>query len=194
MTTEIRSQSLTANVQATFGAGRIFYIKSASGALTLTAENNGSSALVRSFINVTAGFKFTAEKGAGWSLLRVLSATSQTIEIAIGDDDVEFSNAVSIVGTSNVIVLPSTVITDTADATLAAAAQVSIASNTNRKRITVGVLSSSAASVRVSTTGGAGRGFEIQPGQFFPFETTAALKIYNPDSTNSATYYLEEET
>ena len=193
MTTEVISQSLSAGVQATFGAGRIFYVKSAESALTIVAENNGSSALVRKFVNVTAGFKFRAEINQGWQLLRITSASAQAIEIVIGDDDVEFSNAVSIVGTSNVIIVPSSAITDTADATLASAAQVTIASNTSRKRLTVGVLSSSAASVRVSASGGASRGFEIQPGQFFPFETTAALVIRNPDSTNSATYYIEEE-
>jgi len=195
MTTEVISQSLTAGQAATFGGGRIFYIKSLSGVgtLTITAENNGSSAVVRRFINVGSGFKFKAEVNKGWTLLRVTSSTSQNIEIIVGDDDVEVANAVSITGTSNVVVVPSSSVTDTADATLAALAQVSIASNTSRKRLTVGVLSSSAASVRVSSTGGAGRGFEIQPGQFFPFETTAALKIYNPDSVNTATYYLEEE-
>jgi len=138
MTTEVISQQLTAGVQSTFGQGRIWYFKTGSGPLTVIAERIGTGASIERFINVSPGFKFTAPDGQAWTYLRVTSATTQSIELIIGDNDVEVSNAVTIAGVASV--------SDSANAVTnmdvipgAGGAQVLLASNQNRRRAIIGV-------------------------------------------------------
>jgi hypothetical protein len=96
VTTEVLAIALTAGQQATAGQGRIWYLKTATGPITLTAENNGSGATIRKFINVNAGMSFKAEPGDGWTYLRITSVTTQNIELILGDDEVSVANAVSV--------------------------------------------------------------------------------------------------
>lgn len=194
MTTEVLPLALSAGVQSTFGSGRIFYLKSASGPVTITAERSGSGASIRKFTNVTVGFKFKADDGHGWTLLRVLSATTQNIELVIGDDDVEFSNAVSISGSVTTVDTPSGTITaSVADTVIATATAYSIPANTGRRRITIGSLGANTGNVRVQSTGaGAARGLELVPGTFVGLATTAALDVRNDTGANQSVYVLEE--
>lgn len=185
---------LTAGQQSTAGQGRIWYVKSATAALTITAEKNGSANAIRKFINVGAGFKFTAEPGDGWAYLRILSASSQTIEIIIGDDDVEVANAVSVTGGVTTAELPSSALATPAAAVRATGGADTIAANAARRRITVCALSTNTGSLFLqAVAAGPGRGIELQPGIFVELRTTAAFDVRN-DSGAPQTYMVTEET
>lgn len=194
MTTEVISQALTAGQQATFGQGRVWYIKSATAPLLIVAETQRSGANIRKFINVGAGFKFSAADGDGWTYLRVTSSVNQNIEIIIGDDDVEVSNAVSVTGGVTVQEIPSVGLTaSVADTSVANATASAIPANASRRRITVGALSTNTGSLRIQSTGaGANRGLELQPGLFVELKTAAAFDVRN-DSGAAQSYYVLEE-
>jgi hypothetical protein len=196
VTTESFTQALSAGVQATFAQGRMFYVKTApSGGLTITAESLGGANKVRKFVNIPAGAKFITDPDNGWTYLRVLSATSQTIEIIVGDDEVEFANAVSVTGTASVSVQPSSTLSTPADAAILTGANAVIAANSARKRIWIGSLSSNAPAsinLRVGVAAGA-QGFELQPGTYEKFETQAQLTIFNGDA-NTQSYWMFEES
>ena len=195
MTTEVLAQSLLAGVQATFGAGRIWYLKSASAPVTITCEQYRSGASVRKFINVAAGFKFKADPDDGWVYLRMLSALAQNIEIIIGDDDVEVANAVTVSGGVFTNETPSSAFATTvAETALGAASSANIAANLSRRRITVNASSTNTASLwirdQAAITNG---GIELQPGLFVELKTTAAFRIRN-NSAGAQSYSLTEET
>jgi hypothetical protein len=194
MTTEVLAQQLVANQQATFGAGRMWYLKTATGPVSVTAESSGTGAAVRKFTNVSAGFKFVAVKGDGWTYLRVLSVTSQNIEIVVGDDDVQVAGAVSVVGTVITAPAPSGNITASgADTVIATGSAYSIPQNVGRRRITIGSLSTNTGSVRVQSAGaGANRGLELQAGSFVQFDTTSALDVRNDSGAAQTVYQVEE--
>jgi hypothetical protein len=198
MTTEVLARSLTAGVTTYFGQGRIWYLKAATSAVTIVCRKSGQgSTTVRSFISVAAGFKFKAELGDGWDILEMTSAASQNIEFILGDDDVEVSNAVTVNGSVTTSVSPSSTVTSVADLSVAAAGNSVIAANLSRKRIWIGSLSNNAPTdalnLRVAETNAA-RGFELQPGTYEKFETTAALTIRNSSATTAQTYWIFEES
>ena len=194
MTTEVISQALTAGQQATFGQGRVWYLKAATAPLSIVAETSRSGANIRKFINVSAGFKFTAPEGEGWTYLRVLSGVNQNIEIIIGDDDVEVSNAVSVTGGVTIQEIPSAGLTaSVADVAVPTATASAIPANASRRRITVGALSSNTGSLRIQSTGaGASRGLELQPGTFVELKTAAAFDVRNDSGATQSYYVLEE--
>jgi len=195
MTTEVLSQALTGGVKATFGQGRVFYIKTATSALNIEAKRAGGANSVRKFINIGAGFKFTADVGEGWDLLEVTSAVGQTLEIVVGDDDVDVANAVSVSGVANIQETPSaTISASAADVSVGNGAASAIAGNAARRRITVCALSTNTGSLRIQSPGaGANKGLELQPGIFIELRTTAAFDIRN-DSGASQSYSVFEES
>lgn len=196
MSSEVLTQALLAGVQATFGQGRIFNVLSASGPLTIVADRRsqaGGQTQPRRFTNVPAGTKFTAPKGDEWTYLQVTSAINQNVTIFIGDEDLQFNNAVTVTGTALVAINPSSGLTDTADTVQAFGTQTVIAANAARRRITIGNRANSAANIRVSGAGGAGHGIELAPGVFTEFDTTASLTVRNDAAAGSATWYAEEE-
>jgi hypothetical protein len=198
MTTEVLARSVTAAVATYFGQGRIWYLKAATGPVTIVCRKSGQgSTTVRSFINVAAGFKFKADLGDGWDILELTSASTQNIEMILGDDDVEVSNAVTVNGSVTTAVAPSSTVTTIADPSIVAAGNNVIAANLSRKRIWIGSLSSNAPAdalnLRVAETNAA-RGFELQPGMYEKFETTAALTIRNASATTAQSYWIFEES
>jgi hypothetical protein len=194
MTTEVLAASVVGGQQYTFGQGRIWYLKTATSPLNVTAEQSGSGAKIRKFINVTAGFKFVAPDGDGWTLLRVNSTLSQNIEMILGDDDVSVANAVSVTGSVTTLMLPSTAIqASIADTVIANTSAFSVSGSPSRRRITVGALSTNAGSVRIqSVAAGANRGLELQPGTFVELDTTAAFDIRNDSGAACTVYFLDE--
>lgn len=195
MTTEVLTLALTGGQQYTAGQGRIWYIKSATAALSITAEKIGVGGIVRKFVNVGAGFKFKAADGTpGWDYLRILSAVTQNVEIIIGDDDVEVANAVSVTGSVTTQESPSSAISTPAAGSRATGGADTIAANASRRRITVCAPSANTGSLFLQATGaGPGRGIELQPGTFVELKTTAAFDIRN-DSGATQAYTLFEET
>ena len=196
MTTEVLSQSLQAGVMATFGAGRVFYVKTASAALQIIAERIGTNASIRKFVNISAGMKFKAEVGDGWTYLRVTSAVNQSVELIIGDDDVEVSNAVSVTGTAVVQDAPCTAMTDTATVTCNNAALTAVVPvNTSRRRVTLTVdpaFAPASGFVYARVAAGANNLMPLQPGVSVEFRGTYAISVRNDTGTAATVYVLEE--
>jgi hypothetical protein len=192
VTTEVLSQQLTANVQVTFGQGTVWYLKSASGPITVIAERIGTGATIRKFINVSAGFKFVADDD-GWTYLRVTSPTTQTIELIIGDDDVEVSNAVTIAGNVTTLDLPATTIsTPGAKVTAVTAGAALVAVNAGRRRVTIesDPLNVNNQVVYIRVAGGARIG-SVVPGTSKQFSGTYALD-YEAAAAGDTLYISEE--
>ncbi len=195
MTTEVLTLVLTGGQQSTAGPGRIFYVKSATAALSIVAQKIGTGAIVRKFINIGAGFKFRArDESQGWDYLRIDSASSQTIELIVGDDDVDVANAVSVTGSVTTQDVPSSAVATPAAGSRATGGADTIAGNAARRRITICSLAANTTNFFVQAVGaGAGRGIEMQPGTFAEFRTTAALDVRN-DSGSTVAYTVFEET
>lgn len=195
MTTEVLAQTLAAAQQVTFGGGRIWYLKTAIAPVTISCEKRGGTQTtqVRKFSNVGPGFKFKAEVGDGWTYLRMTNgATPQTIELIIGDDDVEVSNAVSVTGAVTTVPSVSTAIATPADQVITTANKFSLAANLARRTITIGSLSTNTGSVRIQLpAAGAGFGLELQPGQWETLPTTAAIDIRNDSGVSNTVWFLE---
>jgi hypothetical protein len=194
MTTEVLTLVLTAGQQTTVGQGRLWYVKSATSSLVITAETIGSGAKIRKFTGVGAGFKFVANEGDGWTYLRITSAVSQNIELILGDDDVEVANAVSVTGAVTTISTPASGLTaSAADVSVPNGSASSIAANLSRKSLTIGALSTNAGSLRVQSVGaGANKGRELQGGTTVTYCNTGAFDVRN-DSGGALSYWLEEE-
>lgn len=133
-----------------------------------------------------------------FSRVILTSAFAQTVRVLIAEFPQDISNISTGGGGgvgSVVSEQPSATITTPADVALAATDTDTIAANASRRRITIGVLSTSPVGVRVKKEGDAGaRGLEISPGTFVEIRTTAALDIHNTDAADAATYYVFEET
>jgi hypothetical protein len=196
MTTEVLQQSIGAGATAVFGAGRVWYLKVASSPVTIIAERLGSSANVRKFVNVGAGFKFKAEAGEGWTYLKVTSAIAQTIEIIIGDDDVEVSNAVSVTGSVVVEDRPATAMTDSPTVSCATGALTAVVGvNTSRRRVTLTVdpaFAPASGYVYARVAGGSNNLLPLQPGVSVEFRGTYAISVRNDTGTSATVYVLEE--
>jgi hypothetical protein len=176
--------------------GVFFFIATATAALDLAlTEQNGTTSQM---LGVGAGARLRRPNEPAWRYTDITSASAQVVKIIISEDaEFDVANTVTVSGSVTVQDVPATAMADTADTALAAAATSVIPANASRRKIVIGVPSSALNSVRVSTAGTAGRGIEIQPGQFAPFDTTAALTVRNDDTFGTAaatSFYAEEFT
>lgn len=191
------SQTIGAGETIRLPAGRYLFVEQAASALNLSTQGNTASPVTLTGVGAGAIFGPVAE-GQGWKYLDVFSAAAQNIKIWLSDDgDFRVANAVTVSGVAQVQPLPAAALADTADTAQAVNTQTAIAANLSRRRITIGVLSTSVNGVRVSQAGGAGRGQEIQPGMSATFEGTYALFVRNDatlDVAAAATWYAEEES
>jgi hypothetical protein len=198
VSSEVLTFSPGPGATAVGGQGRIFNLLSAPGGpVTIVCDTRsqaGGQSPQRVFKNIPAGSKFVAAPGERWTYMRIDSAVLQNITIFIGDEDMQFNNAVSITGTATTTVQPSALLTDTVDTVQAFGTQTVIPANPARRRITIGNRETSADTIRVSHSGGAGRGIVIQPGTFTEFDTTDTLTVRNDNAAGNATWYAEEET
>lgn len=177
MSTEVLSQNLAAGVTATFGAGKMFLIASATGPVTIVATQLGNSNKTRRFTGVPAGFKFTADDDTdGFTTLQVTSPTTQAFTIAVGDDDVSFSNAVTVSGLVSTQDNPATTIAGSTITTAVTGSAVLIAANASRRRLTVTWDPATANNtvIYIRAAGGA-RVAALTPGQSLQFNGTYAL-------------------
>lgn len=177
MSTRTYSVVFNAAGSADLPAGRFFFVKSASAALSIETVGN-PGAPVR-FENVGAGLKFKAGAEQRWKQLRITSAAVQTVEVVISEEsEVDISSTVTVSGSVTVVAQPSTTIATPARVALSAAADTLIvAANASRKRLRIQVPSTEVNSAVIGPTGslGAAQGFEIQPGTNEPVDTLAAV-------------------
>jgi hypothetical protein len=136
-----------------------------------------------------------------WDLASITGAAGGVVTLLYGYTDVreditQFNQQIATVsGIVSTAIAPSSVLADTVDTAQAAGTQTVISANLSRRRITIGVLSTSAGNVRVAQTGGDTHGIEIQAGTFTEFDTTAALTVRCiTASPGTATWYALEET
>jgi hypothetical protein len=167
------------------------------GPVTITADTRsvaGGQSPQRIFKNVPPGSKFTAEKGQHWTYLRIDSAVLQNIAIFIGDEDLQFNNAVTVTGLATVAVFPSSTISDTAPIANTVAGQHTLfAANAARRRITVYSDPSNVGDTAIffrKTAGANNIGF-ISPGTYEEFDTTAGLD-YSCTNGGDKLYIFEE--
>jgi len=198
MTSEVLTQAVGAGATVTFGRGRIFNLLQASSPVSVTLEAKsvrGGQTNIRKFVNIPAGSKFTAARGEEWTFLRLTSALAQNVTMFVGDDDMSFNNAVTVSGVAVVSITPSSAINAPTQSSINAATTdtATLPANLSRKRVTVGNLSTSPNSIRVSADGATNKGVELQPGTFAEFDTTAALGIRN-DGAAACTWYFFEES
>lgn len=196
MSIDSRTQVFDASGQLRLANGNFIFIISASALVTIVLNKLGSS---ETFAANAAGLLIARVKNWDFAFLQAAPGTTVSFFYGIGafrEDNTDFRQALATIsGSVNVQTIPSATYVDTPDVAQAITSETAIAANLLRRRITIGVLSTSLAGVRVSFTGGGNtRGIEIQPGTFVEFDTTAALKVRNIDAVNVATWYAEEES
>jgi hypothetical protein len=151
---------------------------------------------------------FTAlRRGPGGSVIlsqpfkrcTLTSTVAQTVRVLVADEIQDVSNITSSGGGGAPLVIeaPSEIVASPDDVAVADGATNTtlIPANTARRRITVGVLSSSAGPIRVQAAGANNAsGVEIAPGMSYRFDTTAALELHAPTGGGGATVYVFEES
>lgn len=191
------NETLTAVIPAsgalTFPRGRIFYIITAAHNVTVTLDAAGGKvqAGVRKFANIPAGSYFKAPIGEEWTYLRLTGTVGDSIQLYVGDDEMTFAQAVSVIGSVSTTPVAYS-LTDHADVSVAnASTDSTIVAAGARKRITIGALSTNTGSLRIRASGAVVGGIELQPGMQYTLSTAAALDIRN-DSGAAQTYYWQE--
>jgi hypothetical protein len=197
VSSEVLTYAVGPGVVAVTGQGRIFNLLSAPGGpVTVVADTRsqaGGQSPQRVFTNIPPGSKFTAKVGEGWTYLRITSAVAQSIVIFIGDDDLQFNNAVTITGTATVSIGPSSVIADTAGIATVSGQHALFPQNLARKRITVYSRPNNTGDpfILLRKSGGANDVGFIAPGTFQEFDTTAGMD-YNCAIGGDVLEVLEE--
>lgn len=193
MSTETLSQAIGAGNTVQFGSGTQFLVQAASAPISIIAQTIGDSSKTRKFTNVPAGFKFTAANDSeGFDLLQVTSATAQTVTLAVGTDDITFSNQVTVAGNVTTQDLPASTMTNTAPMVTAAATAALVAANPARRRISISSDPGNVANtvVYIRAQGGNRIGFVV-PGTSEEFVGTYALD-YEAAAAGDSLYIAEE--
>jgi hypothetical protein len=193
MSTETLTQAIGAGGTATFGAGTQFNVITAAAPISIKAVKLGDSSKNRVFNNVPAGVKFSAGSDQeGFDYLQVSSATAQSVTIAVGTDDITFSNNVTVSGSVTTQDLPAGAVAGSTKVTAVTAGAALVAANAARRRVTVSwdpaTLNNTVIYIRVS--GGARLGF-LTPGQSLQFNGTYALD-YEATAAGDNLYIAEE--
>jgi hypothetical protein len=193
MSTDVLNQTLFAGVKATFGRGRQFLITQLTGTVNAVAKQIGSSSRQWPLNGIGAGFKFTTgDPDLYFDTLEITSAGGDVIQIALGDDDVDFANAVTVGNTVTMKDLPAGALTDRTGVVTAAGSHALFAANLSRRRITVSADPASPETTYLKATGGSFSLAFVQPGQSVEFKGTYGLDYVG--TAGGATLYLCEET
>jgi hypothetical protein len=197
MTSEVLTQSVTVGNIATFGRGRIFNVLQASSPVSIileTKSTRGGQTNVRKFSNIPAGSKFTLKPtDEDWTYLRLTSAVNQSVTLFVGDDDMTFSNAVTVTGVAVVSVNPSSTVADTAPISPSATGQHPlVAANATRKRVTIYADPANTATVYIRVAGGANDIGFVQAGTYEEFDTLVGLDYRDPSAGGQKLYIFDE--
>jgi len=197
MSTEVLTQTLTAGQKAVFGAGTMFLVIAAPvGSLNITAFQIGNSNKNRVFTGVPAGFKFTADDPLdGFDKLEVVSASGQTIQLAVGNDDVSYSNSVTVANTVITQDAPAGTLVDQTSPVACpnSAATAVVPANLSRRRVTLTLDPAATAVVYARAHSGTNNLFPLQPGSPAEFKGTYAIDVQN-NTGGSVNVYVAEET
>jgi hypothetical protein len=189
---------LAAGVKAIFGSGTAFVIVNAVGPVTVVARSIGSSNKNRTFAGVPAGFKFTADDPSdGFDTLEVTSATNQAFTIAVGDDDVEFSNAVTVTGGVVTQEVPKSTLADNAPVNCPTAAQTAVVPANGARRSVMLTVDPTFAPANPNAlsfrkTGGVNTLIPIVIGLSYTFDATYGIDLRNDSGSACNVFILEE--
>lgn len=193
-----RSQAIDASGQLRLANANFFFLIASTANVSVVFSRGGST---ETYALQVTGLQIGRVKP--WDYAFITGAPGTIVTFFYGyanlrEDVTDFRQALATIsGTVAVAINPAATLTDVADVSQASGTQTAIGANLARKRITIGVLSTSLNSVRVSFVGGAARGIELQPGTFQEFDNTAALIVRNDNTfggAGAATWYSEEET
>lgn len=196
MNIDVRTETFPASGRIDLPNANVFFCIGASALYSFHQVTGGSR---EQYSNVNVGLK--VERMSRWDVCFLTGTAGQTITFvygiaAIREDVTEFQQQLATInGDVSVIMDPAPLVTDTADVAQASGTQTAIGANLSRRSLLIGCLSSSLNPVRVSKSGGAGRGVEVQPGMTFPWDSTDSLVVRNDNTfggAGSATWYAEE--
>lgn len=197
MSTEVLTQSIGAGATVQFGSGTQFLVVAAAGPISIKAVTLGSSNKNRVFTGIPAGFKFTSDSpDDGFDLLYVTSASAQNVTLAVGTDDVTYSNSVTVSGNVSTEELACSALTDAAPvACLTGALTAVVPVNTSRRRLLLTIDPTSAAAPGTlfwRAAAGANNLTPAQPGMSYPFNGTYAVSLENTSGATVNVYIQEE--
>jgi len=197
MSTEVLTQSIGAGATVEFGSGTQFLVVAASSPISIKAVSLGSANKNRVFTGIPAGFKFTADSpDDGFDLLYVTSAAAQNVTLAVGTDDVTYSNSVTVSGNVSTEELPSAALTDQAPVACPNAAQTNVVPvNTGRRRLLLTIDPTNTAApgtLFFRAAGGANDLVPAQPGMSYPFNGTYGVDLRNASGAAVNVYRSEE--
>jgi hypothetical protein len=195
MSTDVLNQTLVGGVKATFGRGRQFLITQLTGTVNAVAKQIGSSSRQWPLNGIGAGFKFTTgEPDLYFDTLEITSAGGDVIQIAIGDDDVDFANAVTVGNTVTGKDLPASSLTDTAPLTTVTGQHAICAQNLTRRRITLFADPRNVGDtfIAIRKTGGANNIAILLPGTSAQFVGTYGLDYLAGAAAGDSVYIFEE--
>lgn len=190
--------------------GNFFFLLSSTNPITVQFQagglgsNQDRSGANETFSGLSAGLRVQRLKS--WGNLNLTGPAGTTGTIFYGtetprEDATDYIQTIATIS-GTVLVSPGTgspnAPTDHADVTVSATTiDTTIGVNAARKSVSVGSFSSNAPAtlnLRVIAHGsGAGKGVELQPGQFINIATQAALDVNNPDA-NAQKYWWQEYT
>lgn len=198
MSSERRVETIPASGRIVIPPNNFFFFLNSTNAINFQYKHGGTQSGAN---NITAGY--IKKLLRDWDEGIITGTVGDIITFIDGheeftEDDTQFvSQIATIAGVVSVAVRLPTAITDTADVAQASGTQTVISANLLRKGLNIGVLSSALNSVRVSKSGGAGRGTEVQPGQNQDFDTTDTYTVRNDNTfggAGAATWYATEKT
>ena len=198
MSTEVLTQTIGAGATVQFGAGTQFLVVSATGPISIKAVTLGSSNKNRVFSGIPAGFKFTSDSpDDGFDLLYVTSASAQNVTLAVGTDDVTYSNSVTVSGNVSTEELAAAALTDAAPVPCPSGALTAVVPvNASRRRLLLTIDPASGAAVGTlfwRAAGGLNNLTPAQPGMSYPFNGTYGVSLENTSGA-SVTVYIQEES
>jgi len=198
MSTEVLTQAIGAGATVQFGAGTQFLVVAAASAISIKAVSLGSSNKNRVFTGIPAGFKFTADTpDDGFDLLYVTSAAAQNVTLAVGTDDVTYSNSVTVSGNVSTEELAASALTDAAPVACPTGALTPVVPvNASRRRLLLTIDPTSVAAPGTlfwRAAGGANNLTPAQPGMSYPFNGTYGVSLENTSGA-SVNVYIQEES
>lgn len=197
MSTEVLTQAIGAGATVQFGAGSQFLVVQASAPISIKAVTLGSSNKNRVFTGIPAGFKFTADSpDDGFDLLYVTSSSAQSVTLAVGTDDVTYSNSVTVSGNVSTEELAAAALTDQAPVACPSGAQTAVAPvNGSRRRLLLTIDPTSLAApgtLFFRCSSGSNDLVPAQPGMSYPFNGTYGVDLRNVSGATVNVYRSEE--
>jgi len=200
MNVDLRQETIGASGQLILPPANYLFIINASVNVNVSTQREGNT---ETFNNVGAGLLLARLKP--YTRVVIAAANGTTVQFFYGnqvmrEDSTLFQATIASISGS-VSTVPglgsANAPTDATQTALATATQGAIAANAARKSVTIGSLSSNAPATLNLRVGNAAlavnQGIELQPGTFYNFVTTAALRVRNDDA-NSQTYWVQEYT